>query len=67
MKYTYTILYEQNRAEFIVTEYEDGRRNISWYSADVKTLRLNFVVPKNNESFKRTTEWLKENHPELLI
>jgi hypothetical protein len=67
MKYTYKIFYEENKSEFIVIEYEDGRRNISWYSVDVKNLGKIFKVSKNIESFKRTTEWLKENHSELLL
>jgi hypothetical protein len=70
MKYSYELKYEQitqtiKRKKLVIYESIDGIHNISH--------TLNFIIFKKNSAVFYRTElermynWLKENHPELMI
>lgn len=63
MNYTYEI----KKLEII--EYSHGVVEWVWYLNDFSknSLRFLLIYDLDKTSFFRTKEWLKENHPELML
>jgi hypothetical protein len=59
MTYSYEV-----EGKYIITEITNDDFKINWTVRELTTVYnpMHFI-----ESYRRTKEWLKENHPELLI
>jgi hypothetical protein len=70
MKYEY-IIDKDPYSGIIVTEFLDGKKNIVWeliFILQKKMYNLHYVnINKYHSNIDRCFDWLKENHPELLI
>jgi hypothetical protein len=67
MNYTYEIAdaaYSNTGKEII--EFLDNQFNNSWYLLALKNNTTPFMLADLN-SFKRTQQWILNNHPELLL
>ena len=64
MNHVYKI--HQEREEIYVQELRGEEIDFEWH---INKLKNSVIVNKGkwNKSFIRTKNWLKENHPELLI
>jgi len=63
MKYIYK-LEEDEYGGTIIIEYIEEYKNQKWFLSDF--LELNSFRPRM-EHYLRIENWLKENHPELMI
>ena len=66
MNYTYVII-----SEIQIAEFKNENESKFGYYWGINTLKKDSdIFLKDNEaieSFKRTREWIKKNHPELII
>ena len=68
MNYTYELYIPNNGNNKLssVIEYE-GYKEFSWDLTEFSKESLKLKSDWHKKSFFRTREWLKENHPELLL
>ena len=71
MNYTYELKnsdYSQNVSEIMIIEYLNNEFQEIWYLASLKTRGINdFMIFHLKDSFKKTRNWVLQNHPEMLI
>ena len=71
MNYRYELKnsdYSQDLSEMMIIEYLNDEYQDSWYLASLKTRSINdFMIFHLKDSFKRTRNWMLQNHPELLL
>jgi hypothetical protein len=66
MNYTYKLYIPNDGSNkpYSIIEYH---KDITFFIWDIYSLKMNIKTKEDVNSFKRTKEWLKENHPEFLI
>ena len=66
MNYTYKlyILNDGSNKPYSIIEYH---KDITIFIWDIYSLKMNIKTKEDVNSFKRTKEWLIENHPELML
>jgi hypothetical protein len=67
MNYSYEIIKDDNKKETMIIEYDNKNRSNKpemWFLA---TIKFYSDMWRDNESFRRTTKWVKEKYPEIIL
>lgn len=67
MSYSYEIIKDDDKSETMIIEHDNNDHSNEPQMWFLKTITSYSHVWKSDESFKRTSKWVKEKYPEIIL